>query len=284
VAVPPLPEGGALRLLGGLEIDRGVLGFGGLSGLHLAPDLTLTAISDLARFAEFRLRLDDRLRPQALVLLRRGRLGDGRGQPLARGHAGDAESLARLPDAWLVGFERWHRIRRYEDLAGPGAEVAAPPGLEAAPGNGGLEALAVLAGGRWLALSEALSAPEHPGATRGWIGGPDAWQPLAWRSGPGMSPVDAAPLPDGGALVLERAFSWIGGFRGRLVRVPEAALRPGTLIEGTEILSLSDPLPAENWEGVSVLAHQGRTLVALVSDDNESAFQRSLFLLLELLP
>ena len=239
-------------------------------------------ISDLASFATFRLHLDAGLRPQGLELLRRGALGDGRGRPLARGHAGDAESLVRLPDGWLVGFERWHRIRRYQDLAGPGSYVAAPEGLDAAPRNGGLETLAVLADGRFLALAEALPAPEHPGATRGWIGAPGAWAPLAWRAGPEMAPVDAAGLPDGGALVLERAFSLLGGFRARLVRVAGAALRPGALAEGTELLALADPLPAENWEGVAVAEYRGRRLVALVSDDNESPFQRSLFLLLEL--
>ena len=282
LTLAPLPTDSPLRLLGGFEIDRAALGFGGISGLHLAPDMTLTIVSDLARFAELQLVLDDALRPIALTLLRRGALGDGAGRPLSRGYAGDAESLARLPDGtWLVGFERWHRIRRYRDLAGPGAPVMAPPGLEAAPTNAGLEALAVLADGRWLALTEALAAPEHPGATRGWIGGPAGWQPLAWRAGPGMAPVDAAPLPDGGVLVLERAFSFLGGFRGRLTHLPAAALRPNQVLEGIELLPLSDPLPVENWEGVAVLAHAGRRLVALVSDDNESPWQRSLFLLLE---
>ena len=160
--------------------------------------------------------------------------------------------------------------------------MPAPPGLEAAPYNAGLEALAALADGRWLALTEALAAPEHPGATRGWIGGPAGWQPLAWRAGPAMAPVDAAPLPDGGVLVLERASSFVGGFRARLTRLPGSALRPGQVLEGNEILSLSDPLPVENWEGVTVLEYAGRLLVALVSDDNESPWQRSLFLLLEL--
>jgi hypothetical protein len=41
-------------------------------------------------------------------------------------------------------------------------------------------------------------------------------------------------------------------------------------------------LPAENWEGVAVTRHEGRVVVALVSDDNESALQRSLMLLFEL--
>jgi hypothetical protein len=284
-----LPAGHPLRLLGGLEIDRASLGFGGLSALHLAPDLTMTVLSDLGRFAELRLEVDAGLRPSGLALLRRGVLGDEAGRPLPRGPSSDAESLARLPDgSWLVGFERWHRIRRYRDLAGPGLPVEAPPGLQQAPVNGGLETLAVLPDGRWLALTEALPAGE--GITRGWIGGPNdvqpgAWQPIAWRAAPEFMPVDAAALPDGSLLVLERAFSVVGGFRARLVRLPAAALAgaaPDAVLAGDLLVELADPLPPENWEGVAVTRHAGRQLVALVSDDNERSWQRSLFLLFEL--
>ena len=277
---------GVLRPLGGLEIDRARLGFGGLSGLHLAPDLTLTAISDLGHFAEFALSLDAGLRPLGLGLLRSGRLRDGAGRPLVRGYASDAESLARLADgSWLVSFERWHRIRRYADLDGPGTYVEAPPGIERAPANAALESLAVLADGRWLALAEHLERPEAPGLTAAWLGGPGAWIPFAWRPAPFMSPVDAAPLPDGGALVLERGFSLFGGFSGRLTRVAPAALAavtPGAVLEGSEILRIAPPLPVDNYEAVAVARHGGRELVALLSDDNENRLQRTLLLLFEL--
>ncbi|WP_237216762.1 esterase-like activity of phytase family protein, partial [Falsiroseomonas oryziterrae] len=284
----PLPDlpGAGLRPLGGLEIDRGVLGFGGLSALYLAPDLTVSVVSDLARFAEFTLTLDAALRPTGLVLRRTGPLRDGAGRPLARGYAGDAEALARLPNGeWLVAFERWHRIRRYRDLDGPALYVEAPPGLDRAPANGGLEALAVLADGRWLALAEELTPPEAPELRAGWIGGPGAWVPVAYQPAPGLVPVDAAPLPDGGALVLERGFSLFGGFSGRLTRLDPASLaaaRAGTALQGAELLRLSPPLPADNYEGVSVVRHAGRNLVALVSDDNENRLQRSLLLLFEM--
>jgi hypothetical protein len=283
LALAPLPADSDFRLLGGLEIDRRALGFGGLSGLHLAPDLTLSVVSDLGRFAEFTLQVDAALRPTGLALRRSGRLLDGAGRALPRGYSSDAEALARLPDGtWLVAFERWHRIRRYRDLGGPGTYAPAPPGLEAAPPNGGLESIAVLADGRWLAMAEHL-AGDAPGTTQAWIGGPAGWRGFAWRPAVEHAPVDAAPLPDGGALVLERAFSILGGFRGRLVRVPAAALAaPGPVLEGEEVLRLDAPLPVDNWEALSVVEREGRWLVALASDDNESAFQRSLFLLLEL--
>jgi hypothetical protein len=279
----PLPPGSKLELLGGLQLDDEALGFGGLSALHLDADLQVTAISDLAHWMTARIELRDG-RPIGLSGLRTGSLGDGAGHPLPRGYNGDAEALARLPDGtWLVGFERWHRIRAYQRLDGPGVYVPAPPGLEAAGGNGGLEALAALADGRLLAITEAMSIQGQPGVVRAWLGGPPGeWQPLAYRPGEGLSPADAAPLPDGGALVLERSFSLFAGFGGRLVRTPAATLHaagPETVLEGEEILRIAAPLPIDNFEGVSAARIGGRTLVAMISDDNQNLLQRTMLLL-----
>lgn len=286
--LPTLPAGGPVRVLGGLEIDRRLLGFGGLSGLHLADDLTLTAISDLGRFAEMRLALDAGLRPTSVTLIRTGPLRDGVGRPLERGHAGDSESLARLPDgSWLVGFERWHRLRAYRTLSSPGTYVAAPPGLERAPANAGLESLAVLPDGRLVAIAEEFAPGVDASITAAWIGRPGAWQPIAYRIGPGgLLPVDAAALPDGALLVLERSFSIFGGFSGRLVRVPAAQLAApaiGAVLQGEELLRLAAPLPSDNYEGLAVLRRDGRTLLAIISDDNENRLQRTLLLVFELL-
>jgi hypothetical protein len=274
---------GRLRALGGFVLNTGVLGFGGLSGLHMAPDLTLTAISDRTRFAQMRLALDAELRPLGLTLLRTGWLGDGAGRPLAAGYTGDAEALARLPDGtWLVGFERWHRIRAYDQLDGPGRHHPTPQGLDRSPGNAALESLAVLADGRRLALSEGLA---FQGGRAAWIGDPASWAPLVYQSAPGHVPVDAAGLPEGGALVLERAFSVLGGFGTRLVLLSPADLAPpvaGRVLRGEEVLRLAAPLPVDNYEGVAVLRHAGRLLVALVSDDNENLLQATNLLLFEM--
>ncbi|MBR0655889.1 esterase-like activity of phytase family protein [Plastoroseomonas arctica] len=266
-----------------LELDRGAIGFGGLSGLHLAQDLTLTAVSDLGRWLTARLVVEG-LVPRALVDVRTGYLRDGAGLPL-QGREGDAECLARLPDGtWLVGFERWHRIRAYRSLNGAGDYVEAPPGLEAAPPNGGLESLAVLADGRWLAIAEYLEGPVR-GTAMAWLGGPRRWVSMAYRPAQDFAATDACALPDGGALVLERHFSIFGGFSARLMHLPAAmirAARPGTVLEGRQILSTRDALPPENWEGVSVTRMQGGLVAALVSDDNERSFQRGLVALFPL--
>jgi hypothetical protein len=272
-----------MRLLGGLLLNAEAIGFGGLSGLHLAPDLTLTAVSDTGNWLTARLVLRD-LRPTGLELLRSGPLREVNGEPMNRGKMGDAEALARLSDGvWLVAFERSHRIRAYRDLDQPPGLVQAPPGLERAGSNQGLEALAVLADGTWLAISEGLAVPDQPGLVRAWLGGPGRWRSVAYRAEPGFRPVDAAALPGGGALVLERYFSILGGFEGRVVRLSPAALG-AEVLEGPEVLRLAAPLPVDNYEGIAVTRHAGRTLVALLSDDNQSVFQRSILLLFELAP
>jgi hypothetical protein len=280
-ALPDLP--GPLRPLGGLVIDAAALGGGGFSGVHLAPDLTLTLISDRGHWAEARLLLDG-LTPVGLAPLRHGPLRDEAGKPIPRGFAADAEALARRPDGtWLVAFERRHRIRAYRRLDGPGLYVAAPPGLEAAPPNGGLESLAVLQDGRLFTIAETFSPPDRPELRHAWLGVPGRWMPLYWQPAPGFHPTDAAILPDGRALVLERRFSLLGGFSARLVMTAPDALRSareGAVLRGETILMLNDaPLPSENWEAVAVTRFGDQTLVALISDDNESVLQRSLLLL-----
>jgi hypothetical protein len=281
IVLPDIP--GPLRPLGGLVIDAKALGGGGFSGAHLAPDLTLTLISDRGHWAKARLLLDG-LTPISLAPVRHGALRDEAGRALPRGFAADAEALARLPDGtWLVAFERRHRIRAYRRLDGPGAYVAPPPGLETAPPNGGLESLAVLPDGRLFAIAETFAPPDRPELRHAWLGVPGRWTPLYWQPAPGFHPTDAAILPDGSALILERRFSLLGGFAARLVRAAPDVLRSareGSVLSGEAILALDDaPLPAENWEAVAVTRFEDQTLVALISDDNESILQRSLLLL-----
>lgn len=283
IALPPLPVTGPLRSLGGFDIDNARLGAGGLSGVHVDDALLATVIDDRGRWAQARIVLRDGV-AAALQPVASGPLNDGNGAPLPRGYAADAEGLVRLPDGtWLVAFERWHRIRAYRRLDGPGAFVDPPEGLDRAPHNGGVESLAVLADGRMLAVAERMAPPGRPALRQGWVGGPGAWLPLSYRPRDGFLPVDAAGLPDGGALLLERRFRWHSGFAARLVRLPAGAIVAGAVLEGSEILHMDGRLvPAENWEGVAALRHHGRTLVALVADDNHVLTQRSLMLLFAL--
>ncbi|MBS7810804.1 esterase-like activity of phytase family protein [Roseococcus pinisoli] len=276
------PRSGRLRPLGGLEVDTSAWGFGGFSALHLSPELMLTSVSDRGRWWRAPLRLEGG-RLAGLGEASFGPFRDGAGAPIGQGISADAESLARLPDGdWLVGMERRHRILRYRDLAGPSQPFDLPPGLEAAPRNGGLEALTVLSDRRLLAIAEDLDGGP-PGSRAAWLGTLQGrrvdWRRTAYRPESGRDPTDAAGLPEGGALVLERRFTLFGGFSGRLAYVPAAALAGSALLEGETWMDMPPDAPSENWEGVAATRHEGRTLVALITDDNQNPFQRTLLLL-----
>ncbi|MCW8085981.1 esterase-like activity of phytase family protein [Sabulicella glaciei] len=253
-------------------LDTTPWGFGGFSGAHLARDMTLTVVSDRGRWWQARLHPD----PLAISEIRHGPLLNTGGRPLVGG-AGDAEALAQLPDgSWLVGFERRHRIWRYQRLDGPARRFPSPPGLEDAPNNGGLESLTLLPDGRLLAIAESLGSDSLRAA---WLGNDAGWEERLYRPARGFSPTDAAALPNGGALVLERDFSLFGGFRSRLAHVADLS---APVLEGETWLEMPGDAPAENWEAVSVTRTREGVLVVLLSDDNQNPFQRSLLALYRL--
>lgn len=280
---PSMAEVGALRFRGAIELPDGG-GVGGLSGLWVSPEGNrFLAVSDRGRTLTGRLSYDAQ-----------GHLngaGGFAGRPLPldddpsySGRRSDSEEVARLPDgSWLVSFERNHRMLRYS--AGPdrpeGAPVRLPrpPGLEDAPANGGIEALTVLSDGRLFAIEEGDDNGVRE--RHAWIGQPNltsraGWQPLTYRAAPRFRPTGAAALPGGGALVLERRVSLLGGWAARIVHVPPESLRPGATIDGVELARLEPPLLVDNFEGIAVRpGPDGDLLVYIVSDDNRSPLQRT---------
>lgn len=284
---------GRLEFRGAVDLTR-VEGIGGLSGIAVSDDgLTFTAIGDTGLVLSGRLSYDPS-----------GRLigaGDLRVRPLPveegfsrKKRRTDAEDLVRLPDGpgrggWLVSLERDHRILWYTQGAdGPSGKpigIPLPPGVEEeSPDNGGLESLGRLSDGRLLTIEEGEepSGPEH----RAWIStgpflpnlwtGAVEWRAFTYMAAPRFRPVGAAGLPDGGALVLERRSSLLGGVSSRLVRISPADLETGGEVVGEELLRLERPLLNDNFEGVAARRGPGgELLIYLVSDDNFNPLQRT---------
>jgi hypothetical protein len=271
---------GKLRYRGGLSLSAGEPHFGGLSGLIVSTDgARITAVSDMGYWLT-------------------GSLGYGAGDLISIADVamgpllapdgtrttgklrGDAESIT--PDGrggFLVGFEQTHRLWRYPTLAGRPTPVQAPKELSQAPANGGLEALAKLDDGRFLALTEQLAAP---GGTRGWIGGPERWQPLSLVADGGFAPTAAAVLPGGDLLVLERRFPPVGA---RVLRIDAAWIKPGATLDGEELARLEGATVVDNLEGIAARkGSNGETLIYLLSDDNFNPLQQTLLLMFELTP
>jgi len=94
---------------------------------------------------------------------------------------------------------------------------------------------------------------------------------------------DGVFLPDGDLLLLERRFSYARGVAMRLRQIPAGDIRPGALVDGEILLEANMAYHVDNMEALDVFRRaDGRLIVALMSDDNQSWIQRNLYLEFEL--
>lgn len=280
---PDVRKVGKLSWLGGLHITSPDRRFGGYSGLETIPGGRLAAVSDTGHWLAFRPVLDAEGR---LVGVRDGEiepLKDERAHAFAGKSRNDAEALRRDPaeGGFLVAFEREHRVLRYRAIGGPGIPIAVPENFVAQPHNGGVEAMAVWPDGRVLLLSE--QAANGDGDYKAWLLVANRWHALGYAAGGEYLPTDAAALPDGDLLVLERRYGLLTPVGVRLVRVPEARVRPGGRLHGAVVAEWGAPYSADNMEGLAVTRRpDGTVLLWLISDDNRSPVQRTLLMLFRL--
>jgi hypothetical protein len=277
---------GKLLFRGAIELRAQDDGFGGLSGLTVSPDgRRMVSVSDRGAVVTAALDYDGAGRLAAARDVAVRPLPDRDGAPVAGGRR-DAEALTRLPDGrWAVSFERRHRVQVYAASpggpTGKGAVLLGLTGLETASANQGIEALAALPDGRLLAIEE---GPGDAGNRhRAWIGGAGGWKDLTYVAKEPYLPTDAAALPGGDLLVLERRASLIGGFGARVMRVPGRDIVPGAVLEGEELAELEAPVLVDNYEGIAAVpAPGGGTHVYVVSDDNFFPLQRNVLLMFRL--
>jgi hypothetical protein len=285
---------GALAFRGGLELTSPNRGFGSLSGLDFSPDgRVLYAVSDKARWFSARPVFEEG-RLTGLADAGVAPILNHAGQALAGKGWGDAEALRLLtregvPLA-LVSFERSNDLRAFSGpdfAASRSLDVPLPPSARAVDVNAGFEALAVapadgpLAGGIVLIAEHTLDAA---GNHRGWIvGGPRAGEFSLLRTD-NYDVTDAAFLPDGDLLVLERRLGLPFGLAMRLRRVAAGDLVPGTTVEAATILEADLRHQIDNMEGLAIRrGADGETIIALVSDNNQNRLQRTLLLFFALI-
>ncbi|WP_343526547.1 esterase-like activity of phytase family protein [Sphingomonas sp.] len=277
---------GALTYLGGVELTSRDPAFGGFSSLTVAGD-RFTLLSDGGNAVMFAMGAD--WRPHGLRFVN---LPSGPGVGW-RKEDRDSESLAVDPvtgDMW-VGFEGYNQIWRYSAGFGRALGYVAPKPMADWSANGGPESLARLPDGRFITFSE-----DEEVARRDWRGSAAsralsrqglvfAGDPLiypgrriAYRVSPHHAISDAAALPDGSLLVLERRFRLPFRFSNRLMLVPTDAIMPGRVVSGRLLAELDAPLIHDNFEGVAVTREHGATILWLVSDDNQLFLQHSYLL------
>lgn len=200
---------------------------------------------------------------------------------------GDAEAVVSVPETgrtWLA-MENIRAIVRYE---ADGSNRFVRPSLMAGwEVNAGPEAMVRLADGRFVVLAEGLSegsAPMHRAVI--FAGDPVDFPdgaPFHFVMPGGVSPVEAALLPDGRVLILGRDLRLPFRFVTTLAIADPALIRPGQVWRAKEIARLDAPGLADNYEGMAVEPRpEGGISVWLVSDDNQARFlQRTLLLRLD---
>lgn len=272
---------GELRYQGGVELTGCDPVFGGYSALSVRGD-RFTLLSDDANILRFTMGRDWRVRDVGLASLPGGPdIGWTKRER-------DSESMTIDPATgrvW-VGFEQYNEIWRYASGLTRAEAGVAPPAMANWRSNGGVEAMARLADGRFVAFSESVPYGESMRAGLLWAGDPVASPASAirfrYQTAPGFRPVDLTELPDGRLLVLERRFQLPFRWSNRLVVIDRAALTAGGTVRGREIARLQAPLIHDNFEGVAVVREGAAVMLWLVSDDNRLPMQRTLLLKFQL--
>ncbi|HUG60238.1 MAG TPA: esterase-like activity of phytase family protein [Methylomirabilota bacterium] len=289
---------GRLRFIGGLELEGNTRNFGGLSGLVMRRGgKALTAITDRGVLLVATVERDADGRPTGMADARiRGMTAldptlligpngaDSEGFDTAGDEPGDA--------AW-ISFETTPRILAgrldADGFVGDLEPLELPPDILRLRWTKGLESLAVAPAdspiaGRIVVLAERPPLNAATGNRPGWILGGDA-APIAFEIvDDGFDLTDAAFGPDGDLYVLERLFTLSKGSQTRIRRIAVGELRPGAVVDGPEIMAADLSHQIDNMEGMDIwIDAGGRTVVSLVSDDNQSFMQRTVYLEFELL-
>jgi hypothetical protein len=280
---------GLLEFRGGLVLRSSYRNFGGISAIRVAADgARFIALSDKGWWLRGRI-VYEGARPSAIADAEMAPILGADGRPLADRGWYDTESIADDGGTLYVGIERVHQILRFnygkDGLLARGEPIAVPPGMRSLPGNKGLEALVFVpkgAGdkalaGTLIAISE--RGLDNAGNIIGFLVGGRSPGTFTVKRSAAFDVSDAALLPGGDLLLLERKFSWTSGLSVRLRRIALASIKPGALVDGAILFEADLGYEIDNMEGLCVhRSTSGETVLTLISDDNFSIIQRTLLL------
>ena len=277
---------GSLEFRGGLVLTSPFKHFGGISALRVQPDgARFIALNDRGWWFRGRL-VYDGPHPVGIADAEMAPMLGPDGRALTARGWYDTEALAQDGGTLYVALERVHQIVRFnygrDGLLARATPIPTPAALRSLPSNRGIESLVYVPrglplAGTLIAISE--RGLDQAGNIRGFlIGGPTAGSFTVKRIAD-FDISDAALLPDGNLLLLERKFSWTGGLFVRLRHVALSQVRPDALVDGQMLLEADLGYEIDNMEGLSVhRGASGETVLTLVSDDNFSIIQRTLLL------
>ena len=287
---------GQLAYRGGLELHSDDRRFGGLSGIAVLPNSDrLLMVSDTGYWLSLDvIEIDEILVGAANAQIERIRMGDDQ-TPVRSGRA-DAEGidLRRTTEGvdLYASFERVRRVGRFSwfdtdtlSAIRSTAELDVPDELRHQQFNRGLEAIAlppVPGDDRFVILAE--QPGRQPGEIPGWFWNQGSYQAFTVPKSARYAITDAAFLPDGRLMVLERRFNLLDGVGARIRAFDLTKLMAKADRQGEVLFEATLRQQIDNMEGLAVRQTvEGRTFLYLVSDDNHAVLQRTLLLKFELI-
>lgn len=283
---------GSLIFKNGYSISSSSSYWGGLSGMAISKKgKRLAIVSDAGVWAL----LDLSYKKHALEAPKQALIGPlltSKGKPLKRGRDRDAEAITLLKSSKffgqaLISFEDNHRIGRFvigkNGINSPPTYLRLPAITRRLRGNAGLEAMAVLQGGKKKGSLVAIAQSKKDKNKNfiGWIVRKGKIRKIRFTPPPldKYRITDAVSLSNGDLLLLERRYKFLTvNIRVRYVR--QAELFSGKPIRGRILMQANNhEHTVDNMEGISAhINKQGETIITLLSDDNFNGFQKTLLM------
>ncbi len=197
----------------------------------------------------------------------------------------DTESLTKDPltGSYWIGREWGNTVCKLKSSLRTTTKERIIPEMRMWPRTGGVEAMVRLQDGRFLAFAErALLADDPLTPVLLFSGDPTndtvRTKLLKYRAPVGFRPVDAAQLPDGRILVLNRRFALPFNFTTKLVIIDLAMVNSTATLQGQEIAYFAPPMVSDNFEALAIESTKDGPIIWIASDDNFLFLQKTLLL------
>ncbi len=278
---------GPLEFAGGFEMRSSLDHFGSISDLRfLEPGREFIGVTDSGYWIFGQLERNANGVPTGVGAFSMQPMVDRNGAISGEKWHTDAEGLAVRGGQATVGFEREHRIATFSINPGkmgpqtgqlaylvPPYELRRNKGFETvayAPSDSALAGARIVIAERSIDKQGNIFAAVLEGPRKGIF--------KVRRRGT-FDITSGAFLADGDLLLLERSFNMAEGVKMRLRRVDPNTIAKGMTIDGEILFEADLNYQIDNMEGLDAwLDEQGRQRIAMVSDDNHSILQRTLYL------
>lgn len=278
---------GALEFVGGLDLSSRAGEFGQFSALRfLTPGGDFIGVADHGYWFKGRIERDAAGLPAGISGFAMQPMVDRAGAPIADKADKDAEGLEVTEGVATVSFERHARVSEYRidgasiggplrdlDFVIPRHELRYNQGIETlvrAPAGG------ILAGAR-IAIAERSIDPEG-NIFAAILEGPQKGVFKIRRSGD-FDVTDGVFMENGDLLLLERRFSMVTGAAMRLRRIEGDTIRRNALVDGKVLMEANLAYRIDNMEALDIWKRaDGETIVSILSDNNQSFLQKTIYL------